>query len=80
MTLCLQPDVRRAVTARVSDLMGQNWTIRFFAEVHQEVLVDREAAVNRVHVDLHHHRTFPKDAQADSQIDRYSDKQADRDS
>lgn len=55
MTLCLQPNVRCAVATRVSDLVGQNWTARFFTKVHQEVLIDREATVNCVHIDLHHH-------------------------
>lgn len=79
MTLCLQPDVGRAVAAGVSDLVGQNRTVGFFAKVHQEVLVDREAAFNRVHVDHHHHRTFPKDGRTDRrESDRQTGRQTDR--
>lgn len=64
----LQPDVRRAVSSRISDLVGQNWTIRFFTEIHQKLLVHGETAVNGVHIDLHHHRALS--AQRDRQSER----------
>lgn len=64
----LQPDVRRAVSSRISDLMGQNWTIRFFTEIHQKLLVHGETAINGVHVDLHHH--WALSAQRERQSER----------
>lgn len=57
-SVVLQPDIRRAVSSRVSQLVGERRTVWLFTKIHQEVFVHGETAVNRVHIDLHHHRTL----------------------
>lgn len=50
-----QPDVGRTVSSRVSQLVGERRTVRLFTEVHQEVFIEGQTPVHRVHIDLHHH-------------------------
>lgn len=47
-----EPDITRAVAARVSDLMGQHRSIRFSAKVDIEVRVEGEAPLDVIHINL----------------------------
>ena len=54
----LQPDVTAAISARISDLMGQCRAIGFGAEVNVEVGVDFESPLLDVNIDLWDKRWF----------------------
>ena len=47
-----QPDVGAAVSTRVSDFVGQHWTIWLCPKVHIEIGIDLQAPLDVVHVDL----------------------------
>ena len=55
-----EPDVRRAVSARVPDLVAQNWTVGLLTKVHQEILVEGESTFDRVHFYLKHPPASPE--------------------
>src|SRR6266852_9323342 len=52
----LHPDFRRAISSRIAHLVSARGTTWLFAEIHVEVLVDLEATVVRVTVNLQQRR------------------------
>lgn len=55
----LGQDVGGGISAREADVVGEARPVGFLSKIHQEVLVHRQAALLRVHIDLQHDRAFP---------------------
>ena len=53
-----QVNVRCTITSRVSDLMSQDWTIRFISIVNKEVLVQFHSTIDSVNINLQKHGAF----------------------
>ena len=56
----LNPNVRRAVTTGVSHFVREGRAVRLLAKVDDEVLVERDASVDRVAVDADQLRALAK--------------------
>ena len=55
MSGVLNPDVRGAVPTRVADLMSKHRAIGLVTKVGEKVLVEGQASIDCVHIDLQHH-------------------------
>lgn len=55
----LGQDVGGGISTREADRTGKARPIGFLSEIHQEVLVHRQASFLSVHINLQHDRAFP---------------------
>lgn len=53
-----QPNVRCAITARITNLMRQRRSIRLLTKVDEKIRIDRQSALFGVHVQLHNVSTL----------------------